>query len=309
MGIYDRDYYRKEGPSFLDSFTLRGQVVIKWLLIVNIAVYVMQLITREGVAGGPVTEALILIPQKVLDGQVWRLLTHAFLHDPSNPFHIIFNMWVLWLFGGYMEELYGRWEFLAFYLTAAVMGGLAFMAQAALGWHLPLGLNSAALGASGAVTAVIILCAFHYPNLTILLFFVLPVPIWALAVFQVIQDSFGLLGGRSGANIGFSAHLGGAAFAALYFQMHWRLLTFWPKFRSWKSQRSRPRLRVFRGEEESREPVPVATIPPAVDVDEQLEAKLDAVLEKVARTGQSSLTDAEKQILLRASEIYKKRRT
>src|SRR5262249_46310047 len=118
---------------------------------------------------------------------------------------------------------------------------------------------------------------------------------------------FGLVSGA--ALVGLSAPLGGAAFAALYFQMHWRLLSFWPKFRSWKNQRSRPRLRVFRGDEETREPVPVATVSSGRDVDEQLEAKLDAVLEKVARTGQSSLTDAEKQILLRASEIYKKRRT
>ncbi len=49
--------------------------------------------------------------------------------------------------------------------------------------------------------------------------------------------------------------------------------------------------------------------PPREDVDEHLEAKLDAVLEKVARYGQDSLTDSERQILFRASEVYKKRRT
>ena len=68
----------------------------------------------------------------------------------------------------------------------------------------------------------------------------------------------------------------------------------------------RPRLHVYR--DEPRQPVPVAA-PPSGDVDEQLEAKLDAVLEKVARTGKDSLTDNEKQILMRASEIYKKRRS
>jgi len=306
MGIYDRDYYRKEGPSYLDSFALKGQIC-KWLLIVNVALYVLQLMTglsRQD--GGPVTDILELVPEKVLGGEVWRLLTYAFVHS-FHWTHIVFNMWLLWMFGGYLEELYGRWEFLAFYLTAAVLGGLAYMAQAALGWYLDMRIPC--VGASGAITALMILCAFHYPHLTILLFFVLPVPIWALAVFQVIQDSLGLLGARPGDPIAFSVHLGGAAFAALYYQMHWRLLSFWPKFRSWKNQRRRPRLRVFRGDEESREPVPVATVPPAMDVDEQLEAKLDAVLAKVARTGQSSLTDAEKQILLRASEIYKKRRT
>ena len=68
-------------------------------------------------------------------------------------------------------------------------------------------------------------------------------------------------------------------------------------------------MRVFRGDDESREPVRVAALPPAADVDEQLEAKLDAVLEKVARSGQASLTDTERQILLRASEVYKRRRS
>jgi membrane associated rhomboid family serine protease len=306
MGIYDRDYYRKEGPSYLDSFALRGQMC-KWLLIVNIAVFIMQLFTGLGrdPTGGPVTQALELVPQKVLNGEVWRLLTCAFVHSAEWT-HIVFNMWFLFLFGGYVEDIYGRWEFLVFYLTAAVVASLAFIAQAALGFHLRM--DSAGLGASGAIMGVTILCAFHFPRLTILLFFVLPLPVWAFAVFLVVKDSYGLLTGAG--IVAFSAHLGGAAFGALYYQMHWRLLSFWPKFRSWKSQRSRPRLRVFRGEDdESREPVAVAASPPAMDVDEQLEAKLDAVLEKVARTGQSSLTDAEKQILLRASEIYKKRRT
>src|SRR5262245_46703261 len=104
MGIYDREYYRREGPSFLDSFHLRGQVC-KWLIIINIAVYVVQLLTRRqlfpGVwLAGPFTDALVLNVDLVLDGQVWRLLTYAFLHDDGTGFppqsgfywHIIFNM-------------------------------------------------------------------------------------------------------------------------------------------------------------------------------------------------------------------------
>ena len=220
----------------------------------------------------------------------------------ANIWHIVFNMWLLWLFGGDVEELQGRWEFLTFYLVAVVAGGVGYMAQDRLTGPIP-----PCLGASGAVTAVMILCAFHYPSKTILLMFVLPVPIWLLAAFQVLQDSFGLLSGGQG--VAFSVHLAGAAFAALYYNLHWRLLSFLPRFRSWSGRRSRPRLRVFQADrEDEREPVAVAG-PATADVDEQLEAKVDAVLAKVARTGQSSLTEMEKQILLRASEIYKKRRS
>jgi len=304
MGIYDRDYYRREGPSFLNSFALRGQIC-KWLVIANIVCFILQFIGRHGFSG-PITDALILVPDKVMSGEVWRLLTYAFLHDTSSIWHIVFNMWLLWLFGTHVEELLGRWEFLAFYLLAATLGGLAYTLQAQLGWQIRP--TPPCLGASGAVTAVTILCAFHYPTMTILVMFVLPVPIWALAVFQVIQDSFGLLGGND-QRVAYSVHLAGAAFSALYYKCHWRLLGFWPRFRSWSAQRSRPRLRVFHAEsDDAHEPVAVAS-PPLADVDEHLEAKVDAVLEKVARTGQGSLTDTEKQILLRASEIYRKRRS
>lgn len=303
MGIYDREYYRREGPRYLEALTFRGQVC-KWLLIANVTVFVLQLFTRGGAYD--FTTAFQLVPEQVLAGEVWRLLTYAFLHDTSNILHIVFNMWMLFLFGGYLEDRYGNGEFLAFYLLAAIVGGLAYLGQAMVGFHLQM--NVPCLGASGAVMAVTVLCAFVHPAMTILLFFVLPVPIWVLAIFLVVQDTFGILGG-SAENVAFSVHLGGAVFAALYHQLGWRFTGFWRNIQDWKVQRSRPRLRVYRGEEDAREPVAVAAPPPQADLDEHLEAKVDAVLEKVTRYGQDSLTEAEKQVLLRASEIYKKRRS
>jgi membrane associated rhomboid family serine protease len=302
MGIYDRDYYRREGPSFLDAFALRGQIC-KLLIVANAVCFVLQFLGRQGTTDA-FTDALILVPERVMSGEVWRLLTYAFLHDTSTWTHIVFNMWFLWIFGGPVEEVLGRWEFLAFYLVSALLGGMAYTLQAELGWQI--GPNFPCLGASGAVTAVTVMCALHYPSMTILLMFVLPVPIWGLVVFQVLQDSFGLLGGVG--RVAYSVHLAGAAFAGLYYKLHWRLIGFLPRFGSWSVPRSRPRLRVFSEPDDAREPVAVAG-PPLGDVDEQLEAKVDAVLAKVARSGQSSLSDTEKQILLRASEIYKKRRS
>ena len=63
---------------------------------------------------------------------------------------------------------------------------------------------------------------------------------------------------------------------------------------------------MYRPEEEL--PVPV-TSGASSDVDEHLDAKLDAVLEKLSRHGRESLTESERAILQRASEIYKKKRT
>jgi membrane associated rhomboid family serine protease len=312
MGIYDREYYRREGTSFLDSFTGRGQVC-KWLIGINIAVFILQLLTQYrdywGEIHAPLTDALLLNVKDVLHGQVWRLLTYAFLHDPFSLGHILFNMLFLWWFGSDVEDIYGPREFLAFYLLSAFLGGVVFE----LAWLTGVTpFATKCLGASGAVTAVMVLCALHYPTRVILLFFFIPVPIWLFVVFQVAQDLFGLLGGHEG--VAFTVHLAGAGFAYAYYKMGWRVMDWVPNLRGRMKQRARPSLRVFR-EEEEEEPVeraraPVAAAPtPAADADDQLEAKLDAVLEKVARSGKDSLTESERQILLRASEVYKRRRT
>ncbi len=306
MGIYDREYYRRDGPSFFSSLAQRGQVC-NWLIGINVVIFIVQLVTnRPGWSFGPVTEALILSTPKVLQGEVWRLLTYAFLHDPTIWQHIVFNMLFLYWFGKDVEDLYGPREFLAFYLVSALVGGIVFQVAAMVQDRPGL-----CLGASGAVTAVMVLCALHFPNRIILLFFFLPVPIWLFVVFQVAQDAFVFAGGIK-TDVAVTVHLGGAVFAFAYYKLHWRLIGLLPSLRSWKLRGARPRLRVYHAveDEEHAQPAHAASQPVASsDVDEQLEAKLDAVLEKVARSGQSSLTDVEKQILLRASEVFKKRRS
>jgi membrane associated rhomboid family serine protease len=321
MGIYDRDYYRREGPSFLGSFS--GGSVCKWLIVVNVVAFAIQLLAKNrwfdgmpvlgnftanfDLRSGPLYGSN---PQEfqhpagpgVLQGQVWRLLSYAFLHDTNSLWHILFNMLFLWWFGRDVEDLYGPREFLAFYLTSATLGGVAYvLAQVAgVGKMLPC------VGASGAVTAVLVLCALHFPNRVILLFFILPVPIWLLVVFMVAQDAFGLFSGNSGTTA-VTVHLAGAAFAFLYHKRHWRLSDLLPGLSAWNRRRARPRLRVVRRDDD--EPAPVTVPPPAPDVDEQLEAQMDAVLEKMSRHGKESLTEGERQILQRASEALRRRRT
>src|SRR5262249_24569946 len=113
MGIYDRDYYRREGPSFLGAISERGQVC-KWLIVINAVVFVLQLLTLQrtefGTGAGDFTAALWLDPDRVLHGEVWRLLTHAFLHDYNSWMHIVINMAVLWWLGSQVEEIYGSKE-------------------------------------------------------------------------------------------------------------------------------------------------------------------------------------------------------
>lgn len=308
MGIYDREYYRREGPSFLDSLNT-GQVC-KWLVIANVLIYIVQLLTAGGLGDGWFTHLFAMKPDRVFSGnlEIWRILSGAFLHDPDNPWHLIWNMLFLWFFGRDMEDLYGSREFLSFYLVAGVVGNL-FWGVTTL-WAGPVEvfgrvIYPMALGASGAVTAAMVLCAMHYPHRTIYLMFVLPIPLWLFTIIRVGGDLFYFLHGTN-LGVAVAAHLGGAGFAFIYYKLEWRLLGAWSSFVSLMRRPTRPRLRVYRGEEER--PVAVASRRPD-SVDEQLEAKVDAVLEKVARQGMDSLTPEERTLLQRASEQYKKRKT
>jgi membrane associated rhomboid family serine protease len=306
MGIYDRDYYRREGSGFL-VFANRG-TVCKWLIAINVGVFVLQMMTTRGPAvvedfhprGGGLgffTEAFELQRSAVLEGQVWRLLTYAFLHDPTSLWHILFNMLFLWWFGSDMEDLLGPREFLAFYLVSAVLGGLGFMLAG-----LTSANNAPCIGASGAVTAVLVLCACYYPGRIILVFF-LPLPIWVFVGFQVLQDTFIFLS-RQESTTAVSVHLAGALFGFAYFRRRWRLMDYWPNWKNWQKRARRPKLKVYH-----EEPVRATPAAPGRESDEMLEAKLDAILQKVAEKGQDSLTEPERNLLLRASEIYKRRRT
>jgi membrane associated rhomboid family serine protease len=308
MGVYDRDYYRSDrsGPWF--GFSGRGQVV-KWLIGINVGMFIAQSMTLgPGLSPGPITDWLALDVDKVLHGQVWRLLTYAFLHASFG--HIFWNMLFLYFFGKDVEEIYGSREFLAFYLASALAGGLGFL----IGDRL--GVTGVCLGASGAVMACLALAALHNPRQVILLFFVLPIPIWIFVVCMIVHDSYVLLmalryagqfDGPLGSSTAVAAHVAGAAFAYGYYSGGWRIMQTLDQLRSWHKRATGPKLRVYREEPVSAPAFSARAT--SAEADEQMEAKVDAVLEKVARQGQDSLTETEKQILLRASEVYRRRRT
>jgi Rhomboid family len=213
--------------------------------------------------------------------------------------HIGLNMLALWWFGTDMEDLYGPREFLTFYLVAALLGGIAFQLTGIMGHG-----SARALGASGAVTAVMVLFALHYPSRIFYVFFI-PMPVWVLVAFQVSRDLFGFMTGHTG-NVAVTVHLAGALFAFLYYKSEIRLWNFIPDLKSFRRLRQRSKLRIYR--EEPQRSVAVGS-PSHSESTEHFEAKLDAVLEKVARYGQSSLTENEREVLMRASEVYKRRRT
>jgi membrane associated rhomboid family serine protease len=313
MGIENRDYYR-DSPVYSDGGGGGGwsagsvAPVCKYLLIITIAVFVLQLFTAPQV--GAVGERYDLVQKwlqldgtKVIgQGQVWRLVTCAFCHSRKKIFHIVFNMLFLFWFGRTLERMYGSREFLLFYITAALMASLAY-----IGLDLITGENVPMIGASGAVMGVMMLYAIHFPRQQILLFFVIPLEIRWLVLFYVIFDLYPVLlelsgsgaalepsGKEQSGGVAHAAHLGGLAFGFVYWRWHLRLEKFWLSLRALRFDRLFGSRRGIRLHQPSRE-----------GKQKSMDAKVDRILEKIHAEGEASLTARERQVLMKASQQYK----
>jgi membrane associated rhomboid family serine protease len=318
MGIYDRDYVRREGSGLFGPILERGNIC-KWLIGITVVVFLAQVLTTPapGRLGGErvswITKTFILDADSVLHGQVWRLVTYPFVYSPASIWPILWGMLFLWWFGRDVDDIYGPREFLAFYFASVLLASLAYMAVAlaagASGAHLTA---PPYLGAGAPVAAVLVLCACHFPGRIIYIMLILPVPIWLVAVADVALDCYSFLNfvGPGEPMMALAAipaaSLTAAGFAFLYYRQQWRVSTLWPDLQGWKRRLRRPRLRVYHEDEEPRAPVRVPAGPP--EDEDQLEARLDAILEKISRTGKDSLTDGERELLLKVSERIRRRR-
>ena len=310
MGIYNRDYMKdgSAGPVWGGggASSANWPPVCKWLIIGTLAVFVLQILSSA------VTEWLALDTAKTLRGQIWRLVTSAFCHDRNGIFHILFNMLFLWWFGKTLEQMYGSREFLLFYLAGTLCASFAF-----IGLDLVTGNLGSAIGASGAVMAVMMLYAAHFPRQKIYIWFVIPIEIRWIVLAYVIFDLYPVLlaisGRETGGTIAHSAHLGGLAFGFLYWKFRWNLGNRWNAFRMTlagltgakgksrgKPQRHRPGRKII--------PMPGAQRPSTLGREpENIESEVDRILQKIADKGASSLTAKERATLVEASDRIRER--
>ena len=135
--------------------------------------------------------------------QPWTVFTSMFAHAGLG--HIGINALVLYFFGTTTERLIGTRRFTWLFLAAGVVGGIAQIVLT----RLIFDINSAGLGASAAIQGVMGTLVFIAPRLTVLVFFVIPAPLWAIMIFYVLGDLFGAITPNSG--VGNFAHLAGLA--------------------------------------------------------------------------------------------------
>ena len=143
----------------------------------------------------------------------WQLITHMFLHGDFS--HILGNMFALWMFGSILENVWGPKRFLLFYMLCGV--GAAVIHLAILSYQLvPLTsqydrlLNSATLGASGAVFGILIAFVYLFPNTYIYIYFLFPVKAKWLGIAYFAFELYKGIENSAGDNVARWAHVGGA---------------------------------------------------------------------------------------------------
>jgi len=303
MGFSDRGYSHDHGRPFMAEWT-----AVLTIMVANIAIWVANLVAA---GSPPISEFLSLqgdLPRHLL--KAWELVTYGFVHSPADPWHLVGNMLMLWFFGREVEEIMGRGEFYKFYFTAIVLAGLAWLASAQF---LPHGAAASAslMGASGAIMAVFAVFIWYYPRQTVLLWFVLPVPVWALGLLYLVLDVQGAANG--GGNVAHVAHIAGAIFGLCYAWRGWNLSRLgdprgWFS-RGWLSRFSGGagrRMRVIRPEDDDDGDDRPAGRTGFAD-DTALQEAVDRILEKISRSGEASLTQAERDTLTQASRRLKER--
>ena len=173
--------------------------VVLNLIIINALIYVAQLILDKSIG---LTNILALYSFKSEYFSPYQLVTHMFAHSPGSFFHILFNMYALWMFGNVLERVWGPKRFLIFYLVCGLAAGVAQM--------LTMQPPGSAVGASGAVMGLLAAFAYLFPNTE---FFIFPLPFaikakYMVAIYAAI-DLFGGLHPGPADNIAHFAHLGG----------------------------------------------------------------------------------------------------
>jgi membrane associated rhomboid family serine protease len=274
MGIYDRPYFQDDKPR---GFSLDGpRSMVTNLILINVGIYLANALLTDL----DLNRYLGVSPETLRKPWLWwQFVTYGFAHD-NHPMHLIGNMLGLFFFGRDLEQRYGSRRFLGMYLTSILAGSLVWTLT-----NLAVDPGQSGqmrlIGASGGVTTVIVLFAILYPRRTVLLMFLIPIPAWVLGLLIVFSNLQGYQQG--GSRVAFDVHLVGAAYAWIFYRTQWELGQYlspgWAQ--SLRRLRPHPHLRVHR--------------PPRQD--HSLAEQADAVLDKLHRQGETSLTPRERRVL------------
>ncbi len=293
---------------------------IRNLILINVILFVADVLT----GGAYLSQNLALVPDLVVqDLQLWRTFTYSLLHSINRPFHILFNMLILWSIGVPLIHQLGEKKFLKIYLFSCLIAG-AFTVL--VSFFIPSMGSNFIVGASGGISAIFILFVMLNPEAE----FLFGVKGKYLAIVWVAIDVLYLTGNDGVAH---STHLGGDIFGFLFFKFGMNGPSLLEKWNAVKQEQvrkknyslkndvdlilkkisdqgmeslNRTEKKILNQYQESKkvafpskkkaEPTPVK------EAD-----NVDDILQKISETGIDSLTRSEKKRLDQASELKRKK--
>ena len=244
---------------------------IKILVSINFGIFLLQTIARTE---GMFFPLFGLVPKLVWsEFMLWQPFTYLFFH--GSIWHVLINMFVLWMFGSELERLWGKEHFLKFYFVTGVGAGLVTTI---------IGLNSTTpiVGASGAVYGVLLAYGLTYPNRTVYLYGIIPIKsLWFVIGIGVIafMSSFDNV-----SQISHLTHLSGMVIGYLMLKRPVRFNDLWFTIRK--------RTLEYKIKHEEKK----------VSQHQAIEREIDGILDKINREGFDSLTNEEHDRLYKGSQ-------
>ncbi len=267
--------------------------MVKYLMVINGAVFLLGLIV-DLISPGLFKPFFGLSHVGFFHQfKIWQVFTYMFIH--GGWLHIFFNLFALWMFAGELEELWGSRFFLRYYLYSGIGAGFFIMFMNFI-LFTRYNFSPVTIGASGAVYAILLAYGMTWPNREVMLYFLFPIKIKYLVIAFGLIEFFGTLStaaGRGG-NVSHIGHIGGLIAGFL-------ILKFQSSFSSTRKKDKQPGAGIF-----SRFVKQKRVTRKKKEVEERIQAKkiIDKLLDKIARSGMSSLSPKEKKDLEWARKHY-----
>ncbi|HUU28379.1 MAG TPA: rhomboid family intramembrane serine protease [archaeon] len=270
-------YYEQASLGFAGKFT-RG---VKYLIIVCTASFLVGTFFELAHSAFWI-DAFGLTPRMIKKYfMIWQPVTFMFLH--GNLWHLLFNMFALWMFGSELERTWGTREFLVFFFITGLCTGLLYLIFAS---GLPLIIKSGSqyqtlIGSSGAIFAILAAYGLSFPDRTILFMFLFPIKAkWFVLLIAAIELYLSWV--PSG--VSHFAHLSGMLIGYIYLKKDWN---FSRVLDNYYDRQRRKRIKLVEEEK--------LTV-------QRERNEVDRILDKINAQGIQSLTRKEMKILQKASE-------
>lgn len=279
-----------------------ANIIIKIIVINAILFLGLRLVAFFGQIDPRLISSWLTLPEEptAFITQPWSIITYSFIH--FGFWHIFWNMLVLYMFGPFVLNLFSEKRFLGIYLLGAIAGGALYMVCYNL---FPVFANTAGylLGASAAVRAIMIFIAAYMPNIQVRLVF-FNVKLWQIGVFVILMDLVQLTSGNNAG--GMLAHLGGAIYGYVYARnlLNGKDIGAWfERLIDWFSDLFKPRkAKPFKKVHRNKATQTKSTRSKKAPDKNEHQKKIDAILDKIGKSGYDSLTKAEKDFLFKAGK-------